>query len=241
MSAATTRCSLVVLLAALAGAVAGCGTAKVAGERQVGAAPAARPGIVYVMDFELDAVNVQSQRGILPPPPPPPLGLGRVLPALPGEPMEPAVRARQVVDLMSKSLVAELTERGVAVRRLGPREAVPAEGWLVRGVFTNVHAGNQLQRAVIGFGAGQTDVQVLVSVDDLTRGTPKPMYEVNTKADSGALPGAVITLNPYVAAARFVLSGGDVDRNVKQTAAQIADHMTQRLRTLAASEEAVSR
>ena len=221
---------IALLAAALASALTGCGSARVAGERQVGVAPVTAPVMVYVMDFELDAVNVRAQRGILPPPPPASLGLGNVLPPLPGATLDPAVRARQVVDLMSKSLVAELSERGVAVRRLGPREPLPADGWVVRGVFTSVNEGNQLQRAVIGFGAGQTDVQVLVSIDDLARGTPKPIYELDTKADSGKLPGAVITLNPYVAAARFVLSGKDVDRSVKQTAEQVAEHTAQRLR-----------
>ena len=32
----------------------------------------------------------------------------------------------------------------------------------------------------------------------------------------------MITLNPYVAAARFVLAGHDLERNVRQTAGQIA-------------------
>jgi hypothetical protein len=181
------------------------------------------------MDFELDAVDVQTQRDLLPPPPPSPPGLGRVPPPLPSAPLEPAVRARQIVDLMSKSLVAELSRRGVAVRRLGPHETLPPEGWLVRGVFTSLNGGTQLRRAVIGSGAGQTNVQVLVSVDDLTQGPPQPMYEVDTKADSGTVPGAVITLNPHVAAARFVLSRADLDRRVKQTAAQIADHTMRRV------------
>jgi len=245
VSAGVTRRQLAVrsllLVAGFAGALAGCGSAQVAAQREVGAASAAPPAMVYVKDFELDAINVRAQRGIVPPPPPAPPGLGSVLPPLPGATRDPEVRARQVVDLMSKSLVAELAERGVGVRRLGLREALPVEGWLVRGVFTSVHEGNQLQRAVIGFGAGQTDVQVLVSVDDLALGTPRPMYEVDTKADSGRLPGAVITLNPYVAAARFVLSGKDVDRSVKQTAERIAEHMAQRLRNDRGAKAAASR
>jgi len=56
---------------------------------------------------------------------------------------------------------------------------------------------------------------------DLAGGAPKPLYSVETKADS--------TLNPYVAAARFVISSGDLDRNVKQSAAQIARQTTQYL------------
>jgi hypothetical protein len=51
---------------------------------------------------------------------------------------------------------------------------------------------------------------------------PRPFYELDTTAASGPLPGAVITLNPYVAAVRFVLAGHDLEGNVKQTADQIA-------------------
>lgn len=220
---------VLVLLAIASTTLAGCGSAKLSGERQLDAGPSGLPSVVYVADFELDVSNVRAERGILPAPPPPP-PLGSVLPRLPGAPMEPAVRARQLVDLMSTSLVKDLTAKGVSVRRLGKGQPPPADGWLVRGVFTDVQEGNQLRRAVIGFGAGRTELQALVAVDDLTRGAPKPMYEADTKADSGILPGAAITLNPYVAAARFVLSGSDLDRNVKQTAAQIAEQVARRLK-----------
>jgi hypothetical protein len=54
----------------------------------------------------------------LPPPLPPPPGLGAVLPKLPGAPVEPAVRAGQVEDLMATSLVKDLADRGVSARRL---------------------------------------------------------------------------------------------------------------------------
>jgi hypothetical protein len=208
----------------------GCGSAKVKSDRALAATPAQRPAVVYVTDFELDAANVHAERGILPTPPPLP-GLGEVLPKLPGTPREPASRARDIVELMSKSLVKDLDDKGLATRRLARGESLPAYGWLVRGVFTNVQEGNQLRRAVIGFGAGSTDLQVLVTIDDLATGAPKPLYEVQTSADSGKLPGAVITLNPYVAAARFVLAGGDLDRNVKQTAAQIAEQTARRVKT----------
>ena len=219
-----------VLLAAVAAGLAGCGSAKVAAQRQLGEAPTTRPAVVYVTDFELEASNVRAERGLLPPLPPPPPGLGEVLPRLPGSPREPAARARALVELMSKSLVKALSDANVSVRRLGRSEQPPSSGWLVRGVFTSVQEGNQLRRAVIGFGAGATKLQVIVTIDDLTQGAPTPMYEVTTKADSGKLPGAAITLNPYVAAARFVLSDRDLDRNVTQTAAQIAEHTVQRVR-----------
>jgi hypothetical protein len=216
-------------LAVLGAALGGCASAKVTAQRHMADTPTTRPTAVYVADFELEASNVRAERGLLPPLPPPPPGLGEVLPRLPGSPREPAARARALVELMSKSLVKALSDANVSVRRLGRSEQPPSSGWLVRGVFTSVQEGNQLRRAVIGFGAGATK-QVIATIDDLTQGAPTPMYEVTTKADSGKLPGAAITLNPYVAAARFVLSDRDLDRNVTQTAAQIAEHTVQRVR-----------
>ena len=198
MSAAIVRARTAASLALFLALVSGCASAQVSGTRQIGTtAPSASPVIVYVADFELDARDVRSERGLLPPPPPLP-SLGGGLPKLPGAHRDPAARADEVVTLMSRSLVKELEAAGIQARRLGPREPLPASGWLVRGVFTGVQEGNQLRRSVIGFGAGHTDLQVHVAIDDLGGGMPKPLYSVDTKADSGKLPGAVITLNPYV-------------------------------------------
>jgi hypothetical protein len=218
------------LVAAAAAALTGCGGANVARER-VTAAPTTSPTAVYIADFELDASTIREQRGLLPPPPPPLPGL----PRLPGAPVEPAVRARQLVDLMANSLVSDLARKGVSARRLRQGERPPVAGWLVRGVFTEVQAGNQFRRAVIGFGAGQTELQVIVAVDDLVRGAPQSMYEMDTRADSGRLPGAAITLNPVITAARFALAGGDLDRNVEQTAAQISEAVARRVKAAGAA------
>jgi hypothetical protein len=201
-----------------------CGSATVSARRDVGAAADAAPATVYVRDFDLDAATIKTERGLLPPPPPGPLG--RVLPSPPGAPKDGAVRARELIELMSKTLVGDLTKAGLVARRLRSDEGIPGNGWLVRGVFTEVNEGNRLRRAAIGFGAGDTSLQILVAVDNLAGGAPRPFYELDTTAASGTAPGAapaaVIVMNPYVAAARFVLAGRDLEQNVKQTAGKIA-------------------
>jgi len=73
---------------------------------------------------------------------------------------------------MSESLVQDLNENGISARRLAPGESLPSTGWLVRGVFTEVQEGNRVRRAVIGFGAGKTELHVLVYLDDLANGAP---------------------------------------------------------------------
>ena len=221
---------LTIISVGLCTALCGCGTAKVSGRHEIGGATIGKPMTSYVCDFDLDAANIKSEPGMLPSPPKLPGPLGDVLPPMPGTTKDPQKLARQLVDEMSASLVKDFTKAGLNARRLTPSAPLPASGWLVRGVFTDVNQGNQLRRAVIGFGMGKTDLQVLVDVNDLTQGTPKRFYELNTTADSGKAPGAgpTIVLGPAGVAARYVIAGKDLDRNVKQTASKIAAEVVQR-------------
>jgi len=205
--------------------LAACGSAKVADTKAM-AAPAGAPTIVYVTDFNLDAGAVQqSGPGSL---------INRARPGIIGSgPLgiarTPQQQAHDLVDLMANSIVDDLHEDGIAAERLTPGLPLPVTGWLVRGVFLQADAGNQLRRAAIGFGAGATDLQVVSTIDQLSAGTPQPLYTVDTNAHSGKLPGAAVTLNPYAAAARFVLAGKDLDRNAKDTAGKIADQVKARV------------
>jgi hypothetical protein len=216
---------------ALALVLLGCSTAQISGRRETETAALAKPSMIYVADFELDVHDVRSERTLLPPALPLPGPLGSVLPKLPGTPVDAKERARELVTLMSTSLVDGLTKAGLPARRLSTAESRPPAGWLVRGVFIQVDEGNRIRRAIVGFGAGETQMQLMVAVDDLARGIPKPLYEVVTTADSGKAPGAapVIAFHPAVAVARVALSGRDLERNVKQTAAVIAGDVAARV------------
>jgi hypothetical protein len=151
-------------------------------------------------------------------------------PPLPGAQKDPGVVARELVNGLSDALVKQLTEAGFPARRLGADAPLPGSGWLLRGVFAHVDQGNQLTRAMIGFGAGKTGLQILVDVSDLADGTPRLFYELTSTGDSGRAPGSapMIALCPAGAAARFVLAGDDLKRNVRQTAAKIAAEVVQR-------------
>jgi hypothetical protein len=216
-------------LALAAGCGVGCQSAKVVSETDTGQPTLAKPRMVYVADFELWAQNIKHENGVLSGRPGP---VGRIGDRLSGSTSDPAVRARQIIELMANSLVKELSKAGFNATRLQPGGSNSADGWLLRGLFTEVQEGNRLRRAMIGFGEGQTDIQVVANVQDLSEGPAKPLYEVATEAESGSTPGAAPTLvlGPYGAAARFVISGHDLDKNVKQTAAQIAARMARRVR-----------
>ena len=135
------------------------------------------------------------------------------------------------MELMSESITKNLNKAGFNATRLAPGASMPTDGWLIRGVFTEVQEGNRLQRAMIGFGQGATDLQVVTKADNLAEGTISPLYRLETDAGSGKTPGAAPTLvlGPYGAAARFVMAGQDLDQGVKQTAAKIAEGVTKQM------------
>jgi hypothetical protein len=220
----------VIAITCLSSTWGGCGTAKVTSRNEITAASTVRPTTIYVADFDLDAANVKSERGFLPAPPKLPGPLGDMLPPPPGAAKDPGKVAHDVVDSMSRTLVKDLTKAGFNAKRITSASLYATNGWLIRGVFTDVNQGNQLQRAVIGFGLGKTDLQVNVDISDLSQGPPKPFYELKTAADSGKAPGAgpTIVLGPAGIAARYVIAGKDLDRNVKQTASKVAEAVAQR-------------
>jgi hypothetical protein len=200
--------------------------ATVTSEHDFAAPTTNRPSVIYVADFELPPSIIQHQEGLLSNRQGP---AGRVAGRLYGTSSDPETRARQLVELMSKSLIKDLSNAGFNTVRLAPSEPLPEQGWLLRGSFSLVQEGNRLQRSMVGLGQGETDIRVLSCLNDLSQGLPRPLYEVATDANSGNKVGAAPTMafGPYGAAVAFVRAGQDVEKNLKQTASQIASQATQ--------------
>jgi hypothetical protein len=61
-------------------------------------------------------------------------------------------------------------------------------------------------------------------VDDLAKGAPRPIYTLDASESSGKGPGAgaMVKMNPYAAAAKFVISRKEPERDVAKTASAIA-------------------
>ncbi len=206
--------------------ITGCQSPKPTPQTQAASPKFARPAVIYVSDFEIQAENIKHEDGMLSNRSGP---IGRAGERVSGQSEDPMARARQVVALMTESLLKELAKAGFNANYLPPGSALPRSGWLLRGAFTEVQEGNRLRRSMVGFGQGQTDVKVLSAVHNLSEGPPKSLYEVAAAANSGNKVGAAPTLalSPYGAAVRFVRAGKDLDKNVKQAAAQIAAELAQ--------------
>jgi hypothetical protein len=193
--------------------------AKVVSQESLTTLPPGRPTIVYVQDFKVERQPSGNDQT---------LGGGRARAIIAQVKSATGMQSSQVVDLMSSSLVSDLNRAGVKAVRLAAGRSLPKSGWLVRGVFTEVDQGGRVLRAEVGFGAGATDLAVLVNVADLQKGKAEPFYKLETQAGSRKMPGAIVTRNPYVAAAKFVMSRRDLPKNIRQTAQTIADQIIRR-------------
>lgn len=147
--------------------------------------PFAAPApIVYVTDFDLDVANVKPDSG-------PGQRVHRLRGLLPDGPgplshdSNPQDHAKHIVNEMADALTEDLKSGGVDARRIAGDQPLPVEGWQVRGVFLSVDDGNRLRRAMVGLGAGQNDIEVAVSCDELGGGNLPPLYRQSRKRAAG--------------------------------------------------------
>jgi len=207
------------------------GGIEIRNEQVKGQWPAEVPRTIYVSDFALDTQHLENDegvRGVLP-------GrrgqgvlgqLGQRLPH-PMASQNPADQTRKIVAAMTRSLTNSLEDKGFAAQRLPHAgTTLPHEGWLLQGVFTEVDEGNRIKRAVIGFGRGATSMDVQVGVSDLASMDPRaPFIVFGTVMDPKRIPGAIVTMNPYVAAPRFVMEKNATEKDIQKTAEQIVDEI----------------
>jgi hypothetical protein len=206
---------------ALGGGLLDKATGKVEVQDQTlkGEQPTKVPQTIIIKDFELASTNLDVDEGVLNH-----LATRRRVPIL-RQKNDPEQEARKLVNLMSKSLQKKFENAGITAQRIDSVKGLPKEGWLVRGVFTEVDEGGRMKRAVIGFGAGATSMEVQVSVTDLAVNPDAPFIIFGTVKDPKQMPGAVVTRNPYVAAAKFVLEKNASEKDVTRTAKEIVQEI----------------
>jgi hypothetical protein len=176
--------------------------------------------VIYVSDFELDAENVQADPGrtkVVPRP-----GILR-------KNQDPATQAKKMVDDMATDIVNDLKKAGYKAQRLSASDVKPVTGVWVHGVFTELDEGNRIRRAVIGFGAGEVKMDLYVTMHELSH-PGQPLYTVAESGGSGEKVGAAITMNPYVAAAKFVMEKNAPEKTVKKTAGEISQDVITHLK-----------
>ncbi len=197
------------------------GAIEVRNEKITGPLPVKKPNIIYVKDFALDVEHYEVDEGIK----------GRISGRLTGrlgqdlphpiQKTNPEQQVDKIVTEMSQSLISGLKDKGFNAQRVSDISAV-RDGWLLQGGFTEVDEGNRLKRATIGFGQGATQMEIQVGLSDLASVNPQePFVVFGTIKDPKKMPGAVVTMNPYVAAAKFVLEKNATTKDIQKTSEQI--------------------
>ena len=123
--------------------------------------------------------------------------------------------------ILQKTLVQALNQ-GVARATAGDGMLATQENcWIVRGQFVVVDQGSRAMQAGIGFGAGQSHVEVRAQLYTLSN-PDQPFLIFDTNGASGHMPGAVVIPNPYVAAAKFVMAKQEPEKETKKIGKQMA-------------------
>lgn len=193
------------------------------------------PSIVYVTDFYLDPSEIQSNQTPLPRGP-----LRGAMDELRGE--DPKSKAARYVRLLSETITDDLNAANIRAEyrpsatplrpEMVPANAnMPASGWIVGGWFSRVTQENRALESTVGLGTGGGQVEIEVVVSDAAVDPRAPFLVIGSESATKLMPGGLVTKNPYAMAAKFVLSKGDGDRDVKAQGHAIAQDLIRYITT----------
>jgi hypothetical protein len=191
------------------------------------AAPAAKsPKVIYVKTFSISnaASKPENAEG---------QGRPRLLGALRGGEENTVVgqhrEAQQehtlasVPEVLQKALIENLS-KSVAPAANGDDAHVSPGSWVITGEFVEVDTGNRALQAGVGLGAGQSHLEVRAKVY-AAADMKTPFLTFDSEGASGHMPGAAVMRNPYVAAAKFVMSKKEPEKEAKKLAKSIAEEI----------------
>jgi Domain of unknown function (DUF4410) len=173
--------------------------------------------IVYVSDFELDAVDGQGKLAKSVP------ALSVTNPSPSREQLRPeeeaSEQAGRLVDFMAITLIAELKHAGYSVHRLRPEDSRPTDGIRISGIFAEPDPQNRLRRAVMGAFSPDGKMSLFVGISNLEK--PEQAFYASAEAGGANRAGSIITMSSYAPVARFEIGKVTTEKAVRDTAAGI--------------------
>lgn len=88
--------------------------------------------------------------------------------------------------------------------------------------------------SAIGFGKGSEKIELVVLVTDLSNRSAGPFLSLGSENGQKKVPGAVLSMNPYVLAAKFVMSSKTTERDTRNIGKSIADRLLEYIKPLPA-------
>jgi len=197
--------------------------AKVSDVKTDSSVAAKAPKVIYVKTFSISNAASKSENGERE-------GRPHLLGALRGGEQNTAIGEHREAEqehtfaeapvILQKALIENLS-KSVAAGANGDGARVSPGSWIITGEFVDVDTGNRAMQAGVGFGAGQSHLEVRAKVY-AAADMNTPFLTFDSEGASGHMPGGVAMKNPYVVAAKFVMSKREPEKEAKKVAKSIA-------------------
>jgi hypothetical protein len=96
---------------------------------------------------------------------------------------------QEVAKVVTENLVKEITKLGIPAVSADKATPVAGPSLAIEGQFLTVNEGNRLRRAIIGFGAGASEVRTLVQIFETTNDGKRLVEDFYTTVKSSRKPG----------------------------------------------------
>jgi Domain of unknown function (DUF4410) len=224
-------------------AMAGCARISTQ-DRQVMAADLPRPQLIVVHDFIVSPHEVTLDSGIR-------SRLQRLITDSSGD-QERLKAAQSVARVLTEALVKEVGALGIptVAAEVAPATAGAAPTASIHGQFLSIDEGNQTRRMFVGFGAGASEVRLLVQVFETTNQREHLVEDFYSTVKSSRKPG----MGPFApagaamghAASSAALSGGvgiasERNQTVQGDAQNVAKEIAKQIKELFAKEGWISK
>ena len=181
--------------------VAGCASTSVTQQTPMSSPGLARPNQIWVYNFVANPADMPANSSIS----------GQV-----GSPSTPPTAAeiqegRQLGALIAADLVADINAMGLAAVQAGPGSSPQVGDGVIRGYLVSVQGGSSLQRFVIGFGAGTSEMDTVVEGYAVTPQGWRKLGSGTLTSSGNKTPGMVVPAAVAIATANpigLIVVGG---------------------------------
>ena len=181
--------------------VAGCASTNVTQQTPMSSPGLARPNQIWVYNFIANPADMPADSSIR----------GSVgAPSTPPTPQE-LEEGRQLGALIAQELVVDINGMGLSAVQAGPGSSPQVGDGVIRGYLVSVQGGSAVQRFVIGFGAGTSEMDTVVEGYAVTPQGWRKLGSGTLTSSGNKTPGMVVPAAVAIATANpigLIVVGG---------------------------------
>ncbi|HEX5078045.1 MAG TPA: DUF4410 domain-containing protein [Geminicoccaceae bacterium] len=170
--------------------VAGCASTDVSNRQYYEGPPLPRPAHIIVYDFTGNPADVPANSPFA-------AQLAEAPPLTP----EQAELNRKLGAEVAKDLVADLQGMGLPAVLAADQPSPEVNDIVIRGYFVSVKPGSASERVLLGFGAGDAELQAAVEGYQMTAQGLRPLGSGEIRSGGGHMPGMVLPVAVVAATA----------------------------------------